>query len=161
MMPVREVLVLDDIPTNLMMMASVLGKLGVYVQVRSSGADALELLTQFRPEMIITDIWMPDMNGAEFAASVHEIPGMERVPIWALTSDTEVEDHFDLEPFAGVLKKPLTRDKLLWLLQNPDLPLPTTDVDVPPAPFTQGGSWENHTLSQIGFPVNGLSSAAE
>ncbi len=80
-----------------------------------SAADALEILTKARPDLILMDINMPDMDGYTLTAKIKSMPGFERVPILALTANVMRGDkEKTLEAGCdGYIQKPLDIDQLI------------------------------------------------
>ncbi len=118
--PARQfsLLLVDDVAMNLKVLSAMLRKLGVETRCASSGAEALELLKARRPDMLLTDMWMPGMNGPELAAAVRKLPEGGRLRIVAVTADTEVRTNFGAEEFDDIMLKPLTLEKLRKLLDD-------------------------------------------
>ncbi len=108
-----SVLVVDDVEMNLKVLQAMLIKIGVKeVERAKSGKDALALLRSRRFDIVLTDIWMPEMNGAELVAEIRKDPSMKSIPLIALTADEEADFNFPMKDFSGVLLKPVTLDKL-------------------------------------------------
>ena len=63
----RPLLLVDDVPMNLKVLEAMLRKLDVPYLACASGAEALELAAKELPCVILTDLWMPGMNGGELA----------------------------------------------------------------------------------------------
>ncbi|MDT7836565.1 response regulator [Aquabacterium sp. OR-4] len=90
----------------------------VVVQARD-GLEALELLGQQRFALLITDLEMPNMNGAELIAAAHQRPDLSRLPMLAITGHDEMQAH--LQSYArlhGVLRKPWNDAELLQRVQS-------------------------------------------
>ncbi|MEG2076873.1 MAG: response regulator, partial [Victivallaceae bacterium] len=66
----ESILIVDDIALNLKLLAAMLHKLGFKVHSADSGESALELLRNATPSAIFSDLWMPEMNGAELAKNI-------------------------------------------------------------------------------------------
>ncbi len=114
-----RVLLVDDIQLNLKVLRAMLRKLGVECLTANSGPEALTLLRNDRAfNALLTDMWMPEMNGAELAAAIHHEFSDAVFPIVAVTADTEAGDNFPKEHFAGILLKPVTVEKLQKLFSN-------------------------------------------
>ena len=77
--------------------------------------EALELLKTTKPDLILMDINMPDMDGYTLTAKIKAIPGFERVPILALTANVMRGDkEKTLEAGCdGYIQKPIDFDELL------------------------------------------------
>lgn len=67
-----KILLVDDVQMERMQLAVRLKQLGHIVELASSGAMALELYSEFSPDLILLDITMPDMNGFEVSAKIRE-----------------------------------------------------------------------------------------
>ncbi|MDD3164976.1 MAG: transporter substrate-binding domain-containing protein [Oscillospiraceae bacterium] len=114
-----RILLVDDVAMNLKVMKAMCGKLGFQsVVTAESGAAALTLLKQQQFDLILTDMWMPGMNGAELAAEIKRNPENDKLRIFALTADIEARSTFDLHDFSGVLLKPVTPDKIIKIVNS-------------------------------------------
>ena len=113
-----KVLLLDDVPMNLKVLSSMLKKLEAETFTANSGEEALRYLGQQKFDLILTDMWMPGMNGQEFAAEVRKLPMNSRTCMYAVTADTEANDNFNLKLFDGILHKPLVIEKLKTILES-------------------------------------------
>ncbi len=66
-----------------------LNRSGFKVEMADSGASAIQKLTAgLKPDLIITDINMPNMNGIEVIRKVRALPNFRFVPILTLTTET-------------------------------------------------------------------------
>ncbi len=116
--PPRHVLLVDDIPINLKVLKAKLQPFNIECSMATSGTDALAMLDREKPDMVMTDIWMPEMDGAALARKVREFPGCEDLPIIAVTADIEAGANFDMSLFSDVLLKPLVVGKVEELLRR-------------------------------------------
>jgi len=87
-----EVLIVDDIPSNLNFLSEVLHLEGIGVMLATSGADALEIAQYKHPDLILLDIAMPMMDGYEVCAKLKNNPSTQDIPVIYLTARTEPED---------------------------------------------------------------------
>ena len=89
-----KILIVDDERDTLEMLRIGLSNCGAEVIVTGSAADALEALSSSTPDVIISDIGMPDVDGYEFMRKVRALPaeGGGRVPSVALTAYARTED---------------------------------------------------------------------
>ncbi len=113
-----EILIVDDVPMNLKVLSTMLTSLGMTVVSATSGKEALEILESQIPDLILTDFWMPEMNGEELSRHIRENPKTAHLKIVAVTADTENQDNFSQEYFESVLLKPVTLEKLGNLLSE-------------------------------------------
>lgn len=95
-----------------------LKNLGAHPRLADSGTSALSELEQFTPEIILTDIWMPDMDGCQLARNIRKKKKFKHTRIVAVTADTEVHVNFDMGAFDAVLLKPLTVSKIKSLFRD-------------------------------------------
>lgn len=85
MMSRQKVLIVDDSVQNLQLLGSVL-ELDYEIQVASSGSDALKLLSENLPDLIILDIMMEGMDGFELCSHIQGLPHYRDTPIVFLTA---------------------------------------------------------------------------
>jgi two-component system cell cycle response regulator DivK len=80
-----------------------------------NAADALRVLETTKPDLILMDINMPDMDGYTLTSKIKTTPGFERVPILALTANVMRGDkEKTLEAGCdGYIQKPLDVDQLV------------------------------------------------
>ncbi len=85
-----EVLVVDDSEDFLTFM---IGELSDTYKVRTAknGKEALQLIAQHRPDIILSDVMMPEMDGNELCRAVRENPKTERIPFVMLTARLSTE----------------------------------------------------------------------
>jgi two-component system sensor histidine kinase/response regulator len=87
-----EVLIVDDIPSNLNFLSEVLHLEGIGVMLATTGADAIEIARYKLPDLILLDIAMPVMDGYEVCAKLKEGTETRDIPVIYLTARTEPED---------------------------------------------------------------------
>lgn len=120
-----RVLVVDDDSMSRMLTASMLRSLKAQVVTARHGQEALDLAAKQSFDMIFLDIEMPIMDGVTTASALRHIPGYERVPVLALTSHEQEEQHaYYLERgMQDVMVKPVGKPTIinaaqLYLLGN-------------------------------------------
>ncbi|HLO57334.1 MAG TPA: hybrid sensor histidine kinase/response regulator [Bacteroidales bacterium] len=87
-----EVLIVDDIPSNLNFLSEVLHLEGISVLLATTGADAIEIARYKHPDLILLDIAMPMMDGYEVCEKLKNDPDIADIPVIYLTARTEPED---------------------------------------------------------------------
>ncbi len=111
-MPDR-VLVVDDMTMNRKILGIHLGNLKVKdIRYAENGEDALEVMKEWVPDLVLTDMWMPKMDGSQLAEAMRKDRRLAEIPIVAVTADVDVGSSYDLSLFAKVIAKPVTTDKL-------------------------------------------------
>ena len=111
-----KVLLVDDVPTNLRLLEAMLKRLGQQPLCAASGEQAFELFSRDDFDVVMTDLWMPEMNGAELASRIRD-RGAGPV-LAAVTADVEYSANFDTGLFDAVLTKPVTPEKIRRLLEE-------------------------------------------
>lgn len=77
----KEILIVDDIPDNLDLLAGLLEECGYRVRAATSGRQALESVRLSSPDLIMLDIMMPDMDGYETCRRIKEDEECSSVPV--------------------------------------------------------------------------------
>jgi response regulator RpfG family c-di-GMP phosphodiesterase len=83
------VMVVDDSKVVLRIVEKGLAESGFKVITAENGKKALNLLKTVRPDLILSDIEMPDIDGFDFCQAVHTDPDFSSVPIIAMSSKTD------------------------------------------------------------------------
>ena len=115
-----RILVVDDGPVNTMLASSVLEKSGYWVDVAASGAEALKLGLEHNYNLVLMDIFMPDMDGIETVGLWRKLPNTNaETPIIALTANAmDLErERFLREGMNDYLTKPYRPNELRELVQ--------------------------------------------
>ena len=108
-----RILIVDDVPMNLRVAKALFGKIGFEnVFTAESGKEALEFLNKQPVDLVLSDMWMPEMNGTELAAEIKKNPKFSHIPVAAQTADVETSGNFDMSHFDAIILKPLTKEKL-------------------------------------------------
>lgn len=114
------ILVVDDDPANLTMANRILSDEGFRVSCVKSGASAVKFLNLNRPDLILLDIHMPEMDGFSTLAAIRENPDAADIPVAFLTADDD-KAAMDKGRQAGavdVFKKPFVPEELLPHLRH-------------------------------------------
>ena len=114
-----HVLVVDDSPVNRAVLTAFLKRAGITaIEQATDGNEALAKLDAAAQadqpyDFVLSDLWMPNLNGLEFIDKLRADPRFGGLPVFAVTADTESHQDARAQLFTGVLLKPLTYDKLL------------------------------------------------
>lgn len=113
-----RILAVDDTRALLNMLADCLEGGGHEVVTAADGREALEKLREHRPDLVITDLNMPRMNGLEFIEAARREPEGRAVPMLLLTTETaqELKDRARAVKATGWLTKPFDPDQILGLV---------------------------------------------
>jgi signal transduction histidine kinase/DNA-binding response OmpR family regulator len=117
--PRTRVLLVEDIRANQLVIATLLRREGHMVDVAASGSAAIRAASRQPYDLVLMDIFMPGMTGAEATRHIRALPGPAgAVPICALTGNVSAEDRARCEA-AGMndmLVKPVELDALIAVL---------------------------------------------
>ena len=116
----ETILVVEDEPTVLEMIASMLDELGYHALTARSGKEALAVYSQRRDEisLVLTDIVMPEMDGVEvFRALKRAYPGVKVAAMTGYPLEDEGEDLLS-EGFVAWMQKPMDLDALTQIVDK-------------------------------------------
>jgi two-component system, sensor histidine kinase len=83
------ILVVDDMTQNLQILMSILEKVGYNISFALSGKQTLERLTKVKPDLILLDLMMPDLDGLEVCTRLKVNPDWCDIPVIFLTASHE------------------------------------------------------------------------
>lgn len=109
------VLIVDDIPVNIILLKTMLARTNVKILTAVNGQEALDLVRQLKPNVVLLDIQMPVMNGMEVLKEIKADPdlkGTAVIMVSAYTSPEDIEQSMNLGA-SGFIKKPVIMDILL------------------------------------------------
>ena len=111
----NTVLIVDDNPNNLKVVAGVLKEEGYDFRMAKSGAQALKVLEKIKPDLILLDIQMPEMDGFETCKRIKADESNEAIPVIYLTANTDTESINKAFKSGGVdfVTKPFNSEELL------------------------------------------------
>ena len=109
-----DVLLVDDEEDVRMLITEILSRAGYTVRTAADGRDAIEKLDHITPSVIIMDLQMPVMNGAEFRQAQRRNREWIKIPTVVMTGTTD-EPLLDLA-IEETLKKPVRAVKLLEIV---------------------------------------------
>jgi class 3 adenylate cyclase len=87
-----RILVVDDTPANIQTLAAILKEQGYQLSVATNGRQALELMEKMRPDLVLMDVMMPEMDGYEACGHIKASPSLRDIPIIFITAKTDTAD---------------------------------------------------------------------
>ncbi|GAA6614509.1 response regulator transcription factor [Scytonema sp. NUACC26] len=126
-MPLKILVVDDDLGTRLSI-SDYLELSGYSVITANDGQEALAMVEQYHPDLIVTDIVMPQMNGYELVRRVRQQPSFRLLPVILLTARTKTQERilgyqsgcdiylpkpFELEELAAAIRNLLERSQII------------------------------------------------
>jgi twitching motility two-component system response regulator PilH len=91
-MAIKNILVVDDSPTELHLLREMLAKNGFTVATANSGEEAIEKLKTQRPDLVLMDVVMPGMSGFEATRSISKNPATASIPVIICTTKGQETD---------------------------------------------------------------------
>jgi CheY-like chemotaxis protein len=116
-----SVLIVDDEPDNLELVAVYFSFVGANIRTAHDGQEGLETLNAFHPDLILLDLSMPHMDGWEMKAALRADPLTQDIPTIALTAHAMPTDKGRVREagFDGYVTKPISLPTLMVDLQKP------------------------------------------
>jgi signal transduction histidine kinase/DNA-binding NarL/FixJ family response regulator len=142
-----DVLVVDDNAVNRDLLGSIFDGTHHRVRFATNGREAIEQVRVRRPDIVLMDIRMPEMDGQTALTEIRKLAGCETLPVIAVTASSMVEDEHHLRGiFAGYLRKPFTRSMLFrqigsFLPRRASAPLARMESTATPAIAATPAQW--------------------
>ena len=113
-MPSR-VLLIDDEPDLLLALSVRLGSAGFQCETAQTGREGLQKAERWRPDVVVTDLLMPDMDGYELCRRLKMQEWTAAIPIVVLTAlrERSLEDHLGALGARRLLRKPFEAQELI------------------------------------------------
>ncbi|HTO02676.1 MAG TPA: ATP-binding protein, partial [Opitutus sp.] len=108
-----NLLVVDDNAANRDLVAGYFERTEHRLTFATNGREALDMVRNQQPDVVLMDIRMPEMDGNTALAEMRKLPGTELLPVIAVTASSMIDDEQVLRGFfAGYVRKPFTRQEL-------------------------------------------------
>ena len=119
-MPAPKILVVDDQPINVQLLKRKLEREGIQVSTAYTGQDALELVKHDKPDLILLDVMMPDMDGIEVCQRIQEDDDTRSIPVIFITARSSKEGKLEGLGVGAVdyITKPIDLDETLARVQT-------------------------------------------
>jgi CheY-like chemotaxis protein len=111
----KRILVVDDNQITLKMLRKILSSSGYAVLPASNGNDAVMIAREKRPDLLLLDIALPDIDGIQVACALRDDPRTKHIPVIFLSSllEEEIKKRTSVCPGSRFLSKPLSAQELL------------------------------------------------
>jgi two-component system cell cycle response regulator DivK len=119
-MSLVSILYIEDSPDNRMLVRRVLSAEGFEVLEAESAVQALDLISSRKPDLILMDINLPEMDGYTLTAHIRTLPSFQSIPIVALTANVMRGDREKSLAAGcnGYIQKPIDIDLLPTQLKS-------------------------------------------
>jgi len=89
---VAHIAVIDDSPTEVYVLQSMLERNGHTVSVANSGEEGIELVRSVKPDAVLMDVVMPGMNGFQATRTLNKDPETRNIPVIIVTTKDQQTD---------------------------------------------------------------------
>jgi twitching motility two-component system response regulator PilH len=115
-----RILFIDDDPITLKMICRLAELQGHEALTAENGAAAIQSALDYLPDLILTDMMLPDMDGLEVIGSLRRQPSTSGIPIVVLTAGSELdaEEQVRAAGGQGYLIKPIGLDSLAKVIDD-------------------------------------------
>ena len=114
-----DVVIADDEPSQLELLKELLKSKGISCRTAKNGKEAIHLIREKNPDLVLTDIQMPEMTGTELLQELQREEKTAETPVVALSGQANVSPAEYLKMgFSGSLLKPYSSEKLLRLIEE-------------------------------------------
>ena len=137
-----RILIVEDDENSRVLLATILDSCGYQTNGVSNGVEALTAITHTRPDLIISDIMMPEMDGFALCRAVKSHPDLAAIPFvfYSATYTTPPDIQLAEELGASLfLIKPMDPEDLIAQIQRM-LPLTAHAAALPPIPAVDGNA---------------------
>jgi len=148
--PKRRILIVDDNLTLARLLKMQLEEAGAFrAKVETRASQALAAMREFKPDLVILDVMMPEVDGGQIAAEMKADPALSTVPVIFLTGSVRKEEVAGREGIIGgmpFLAKPPRLEELLGWIERLAPARPVSILARKPAPAARrpvGGVSEN------------------
>ena len=110
-----RVLIVDDDPQICKFYEAILNEAGMETRVCNNPLDAFDILSEFRAELIIMDLYIPQCRGKDLAGAIRQEPAYDSVPIVFLSAEDDLIKQLDVMTIGGddFLTKPIRPEHLV------------------------------------------------
>ena len=108
-----RILIIDDTEANRELIADYIDLLGYSSLQASNGKEGLEVMLREKPELVLLDMMMPVLNGADFLRCIKGMPDLATIPVVVMSGDTAARQTAQSLGAVGCLPKPVEIERLL------------------------------------------------
>jgi CheY-like chemotaxis protein len=115
---IPTILIIDDVPQSRLLVGKILEHAGYIIHTASNGAEGLEMVEQVQPDVILTDIMMPHMNGVEFLEHLRADARYTHVPVIVVSAVANYRVDWQAWGANGYLSMPFNPQDLLDAVES-------------------------------------------
>lgn len=114
----KKVIIVDDDEDMRTGIVSILKMNGYAVLEADNGTDALDIISAQKPDLIISDVMMPNMNGFMLREMLKENPDTAGIPMIFISGYATDAGAWGSDPSVDYLAKPFTFDELMGVVER-------------------------------------------
>jgi DNA-binding response OmpR family regulator len=116
----NKIMIVEDDPSAKRLLELVLGAEGFKIAAFDNAIEALAAIDQYRPDLVVLDLMLPEMNGIEFSRKVRSRREYDRLPILVVTAREQKADRYEafLAGADDYLVKPIDPMELLFRIKS-------------------------------------------
>lgn len=115
----KKVLVVDDDPVVIRLVKEILKNLGYEVETAKDGIDAMVMVKKEKPDLIVLDIMMPELNGYDVLRTLKFTDEYKDIPVLLLTArEQELDRRIGEMMGIDYLQKPVNREAFIERIQK-------------------------------------------
>jgi len=114
-----KILVVDDDPEISSLLQLTLESMGHNVRICDNGRDVIDVIKDFKPDLMILDVMLPGVDGYSITTSLSEDKELSKIPIIVLSALEPSRSLFlKFDQVAAFLTKPFSTDEILENVKN-------------------------------------------
>lgn len=114
-----KILIIEDMPDSAELAAEILRRYGHETLIAQTGEQGLSLAQQHRPDLIVYDYWLPDIDARTFIDRLRRVQGFQSIPIIACTATpTAVLQDGGDHGFNAIIRKPYRLSNFMEVIEG-------------------------------------------
>ena len=109
----KTILIVDDDPDMRKLATIILTKEGYGIIEAEDGSIALDLVKEKKPDLVISDVMMANVNGFMLYEMLHDDPATKNIPMIFVTGEAQRAGAWDSNPNVAYLEKPIVMQQLI------------------------------------------------
>lgn len=116
----KTILIVDDEPYMIRLLQHHVERAGYKMVKAVNGREALEKIDSAKPDLIIMDVMMPELNGLEVLSQIRESPETAELPVIIMTANAQrfTKEEAEAAGVSAFLTKPFSPTQLMLQIQN-------------------------------------------
>jgi DNA-binding response OmpR family regulator len=113
-----KILVIDDEKTIDELIQIAMQAKGYRVEYSTTGEGGIRLFDEFRPDIVLVDMTLPDVDGVEVARRIKQTEAGKMTPLLLMTGRSISENEMDKTLFVTAIEKPISMARLASLIEG-------------------------------------------